>query len=419
MLQKGKIIVFLCSTLIVLYTVAAVFYPKVIAQGNEAYPALNVFMDALRNVNEYYVESPDMKKVQEGAMRGLIEALDPYSTYLTKEKVQALESRKEGNASVGVVLSKRANIIYVVSTLRNGPAETAGMRVGDYLTSIDGINVEDASLIEAESLLRGAPGTKVSTSVFRGAQTKPIEIEMTRTQAQPVPVTSKMLDGQIGHLEIASLAQATLDQARLKLKTLISAGAQKLILDLRDCADGEPASGADLANFFMKSGTIYISKARDGSVIHEAKANPDKHLTDLPLAVLINGATAGPAEIAAGALKAGGRATVIGEKSYGMGAEQKKIPLKSGAVLILSIAKYFTPDGKMIEDDEKIRETGIRPAVEAPDRDRMQDLLVNSYFDAQDDTAKYRQLMDKIDLEQLAKAIEVLTKTGAPAKRSE
>ena len=137
---------------------------------------------------------------------------------------------------------------------------------------------------------------------------------------------------------------------------------------------------------------------------------PEKFLTDLPLAVLINGSTAGPAEITAGALKAGGRAVVVGEKSFGIGSAQTRIQLQSGSVLFLSTAKFYTPDGKVIENDETFRDTGIKPNVEVPDQDRLQDLLVNSYFDAQDDAAKYMQLRDKVNQEQLEKAVEVLTK---------
>ncbi len=419
MLQKSKIAVFVCSLVIVLYAVTAVFIPKVAARRNEAYPALNVFMEALRQVNNNYVEAPDMNKVQQGAMRGLIEALDPYSTYLTKEQAQALDALKDKSAEVGVVLSKRANIIYVVATERNGPAEKAGMRPGDYVTSIDGVNVEEASLLEADSLLRGSPGSKTKVTVFRGAQTKPIEIEMIRRGDEVVAAGSRMLDARIGILEVPSLAAPTLEQARVKLKTLISAGAQKLILDLRNCADGQPAGGAELANFFLKSGIIYTSKARDGSMLMEAKASPEKFITDLPMVVLINGSTAGPAEIVAGALKGSGRATIVGEKSFGMGSAQKRIQLKSGAMLILSIEKFYTPDGKMIENDETIRDTGIKPNVEAPDADRLQDLLVNAYFDAQDDAAKYQQLQEKVNQEQLDKAVEVLAKGNVASKRVE
>jgi len=415
MLHKGKVLVVLLSTLIVLYGVSAAFYGKVVAK-DDAYPALSVFMESLKTVNDDYVEPPEMSKVQEGAMQGLIDALDPYSSYLTKEQIGALDSQKGNTAEVGLVLSKRSNILYVVATTQNGPADSAGMRPGDYLVSIDGANVEDTSLLEAESMLRGTPGSKVKATVFRGSQTKPVEIAMVRANADPQPAVTRMLDGRIGFLEIRSLAATNLDQTRVKLKTLISAGAQKLLLDLRDCAGGKPEQGAELANLFIRNGPIYIVKGRLGEVLEEIKADPEKFLTDLPMAVLINGSTAGPAEIVAGALKASGRARVVGERSYGMGSVQKRIELKSGAVLILSTAKFYTPDGKLIENDESVRETGIKPDIESPEPLRLQDLLVDSYFDDQDDSSKFRQLRTKIDQEQFDRAVEVLTK-GPPAEK--
>jgi len=418
MLQKGKILVIIFSAVIILYGVAAAFYEKVVAK-DETLPALNVFMDALRTIHRDYVEAPDMNKVQEGAMRGMIDALDPYSTYLTKSQVQALEdSPKDRTADIGLVLSKRASILCVVSAERNRPAAKAGVRPGDYLVSVDGVNVENKSILETDAILRGAPGSKVRAAFFRGAAVKPVEFELVRGVDVPAAVVSRMLDGRIGLIEISSLADQTLEQTRVKLKTLISAGAQKLILDLRDCADGKPANGADLANLFLKEGSIYSIRGRNGGMIEEVKASPEKFVTDLPLAVLINASTAGPAEITAGALKAGSRAVVVGEKSFGVGSAQTRIQLQSGSVLFISTAKFYTPDGKVIENDETFRDTGIKPNIEVPDQDRLQDLLVNSYFDAQDDAAKYLQLRDKVNQEQLERAVEVLTKGLATQKRA-
>ena len=418
MLQKGKVLVVVFSAVIILYGAAAAFYERVAAK-DETFPALNVFMDTLRTIHRDYVEAPDMSKVQEGAMRGMIDALDPNSTYLTKAQVQELDRSKNLAGDVGLTLSKRAGILYVVSAERNGPAAKAGVRPGDYLVSVDGINVEDKSILETSVLLRGAPGSKVKTAVFRGNAIKPVELEFTREAVAPAVVGSRMLDGRIGLIEVSSLANQALDQVRVKLKTVISAGAEKVILDLRDCADGTAADGANLANLFMRGGSIYSTRGRDGGILGEAKAVPEKFLTDLPLAVLINASTAGPAEIVAGALKAAGRGVVIGEKSFGVGSSQTRIQLQSGSVLILSTAKFYTPDGKAIENDESVRDTGIKPNVEVPDQDRLQDLLVNSYFETQDDAAKYMQLRDKVSQEQLAKAIEVLSKGQATQKRVE
>ena len=203
-----------------------------------------------------------------------------------------------------------------------------------------------------DSLLRGAPGSKVKLTLFRSSRTKasgcrdePEEFERQR------PVDSRMLDGNVGFLDVSSLAGSSVEQAKVKLKTLISAGAEKLILDLRDCADGAPTDGADLANYFMRSRLIYYSQNRQGEKVQVVEANPEKFITDLPLVVLIDGSTAGAAEIAAGALKDQKRATIVGEKSFGVGSAQKTIQLKSGAVLILSTAKYCTPSGKVIQDE--------------------------------------------------------------------
>jgi carboxyl-terminal processing protease len=252
-----------------------------------------------------------------------------------------------------------------------------------------------------------------------------------------------MLDGKVGFLSVASLSESSVEQAKVKLKTLISAGAEKIILDLRDCADGAIANGSELANYFIRSGILYYSQNRQGERVLVVEANPEKHITDLPLVVLIDGSTAGAAEIAAGALKDQKRATIVGEKSFGSGADQKTIQLKSGAVLILSTAKYYTPGGKMIQD-EVARNGGILPDLVAPDDETRQDLAVESYYDdkgdasgarrvvpqpesgspaqvdkdEKDEAVKYKQFQEKVDKIQIEKALEVLSKSNVPVKKA-
>jgi carboxyl-terminal processing protease len=417
MFHKGKVLVFLASFLIVLYVASAAFYGKVVAR-DEAYKELSVFMDVLKRVHDDYVEAPNMNGVQEGAMRGLIEALDPYCSFLTREQYDALQNRKEnGNAGVGIILSKRSDVIYVVSCQQDGPAAEAGIRPGDYVIAVDGQGVEDKSILEVDSLLHGAAGSKVKVTVFRSARTKPLDIEMTLKERSATPVYSKMLDGEVGLLDVSSLADSSIDQVRLKLKTLISAGAGKIILDLRDCADGTPSDGANLANYFLREGVIYYSQNRQGQKVQVVEATPAKFVTDLSLAVLIDGSTAGAAEIAAGALKDLKRATIVGEKSFGVGSAQRTIQLKSGAMLILSTAKYCTPGGKIIQD-ESVRNAGIAPDVQAPDEETRQDLAVEFYYNEQDDVGKFRQFQEKIEKIQLDKALEVVSKEKAPAKKA-
>ena len=417
MSHKGKILIFLGSLVIVLYGVSAKYYGKVIA-GDDGYKELSVFMRVLDRIDKDYVEPPDMNSVQEGAMRGLIDALDPYSSFLTKEQYEALQKRKEnGSAGVGIILSKRSEVIYVVSCEYGSPASEAGIRPGDYLIAINGKGVEDKSILEADSLLQGTPGDKVEVTVFRSARTKPLNIEMTFRHQAKNSVSHKMLDGSVGLLDVSSLANSAAEQVKVKLKTLISAGAGSILLDLRDCADGEPSAGADLANYFIQNGIIYFSQNRQGERVKVVEAVPEKFVTDLPLVVLIDSSTAAAAEITAGALKDTERATIVGEKSFGVGSATQSIELKSGAWLILSTAKYCTPNGKVIQD-ESMRKAGIHPDILVPDNEMRQDLAVESYYDDQDDVGKYQELQQKIDRIQLDKALEVLSRQSTPAKKA-
>ncbi|MBN1568932.1 MAG: PDZ domain-containing protein [Acidobacteria bacterium] len=410
---KPRLLLFLGSFLIVIYGVSAAFYA-----GDDAYKELSVFINVIKRIRDDYVEAPDMNKVQEGAMRGLLNALDPYCSFFTKEQYSEIQKRKEnGRADIGVVLSKRSDMIYIVSCDRNGPAETAGIRSGDYLIAIDGQGVEDKSIVEVDGLLRGVAGSGVRITIFRSLRAKSIEYDITRSLQPVAPVHSRMLDGQVGLLEVSSLAESDIEQIKIKLKTLISAGAEKLILDLRDCAEGSPSAAAELANYFMRKGIIYYSQNREGERIQTVEAEPDKFITDLPLAILINGSTAAAPEITAGALKDQKRATIVGEKSFGLGSSQKTIQLKSGAVLIISTAKYYTPGGSVIQN-ETVRNAGIAPDIEVPDNDLRQDLAVESYYDEQEDTAKYRILREKINKIQIDKALEILLKESAPVKKA-
>jgi len=245
-----------------------------------------------------------------------------------------------------------------------------------------------------------------------------VELELTRKLDVPRPVESRMLDGKVGFLSISSFNDATVDQAKLKLKTLLSAGADKIILDLRNCAEGTAQVGGEISNFFLHEGLIYYSKNRQGEKVLEIKADPAKFITDVPMVVLINGSTAGGAEIIAGALKDQKRAQIVGERSFGIGSAQKQIQLKSGAVIILTVAKYCTPGGNVIQQEDSIRNTGIKPDVQAPDEDKRQDLAVESYYDSQDDAGKYKQLLEKISKIQLDKALEILSREQVPLKKA-
>jgi carboxyl-terminal processing protease len=408
--KNVKILIFAVSLIILLYGASAMFFAK------EAYKELAIFMDSIQKIRDEYVEVPDMDKVHDGAMQGLFDALDPYSAFLTRAQFDEYEKRSAaGSADAGMVIFKRldaaasAVVSMVVSVEAQGAADKAGIRPGDYLLSVNNEEIENKSLLEVNNLFHGAPGTNVKLTIFRASQTSPRDIELTLQETAPVQATSRILDGNIGYLRITSLKSASVEQAKVNLKTLISAGAEKILLDLRSCAEGDPAGGADVANFFLKEGVIYFSQDRNGVKLDVVKASPEKFLTDLPMALLVNRSTVGAAEIVAGALKDHNRAKLIGEKTFGVGSSQKTIKLKSGAALILSTAKYCTPDGVIIQADTA-RNAGIKPDFESPDTSTRQSLAVESYYDYDEgDDDKYQKIQEKIYQIQLDKALEVLS----------
>jgi carboxyl-terminal processing protease len=411
MLCKSKLFLFVGSLLVVLYGATASF------MGKDAFRELAVFMDVLHKIRTDYVEVPDMKNVQEGAIRGLIGALDPHSSFMTRHHYDELQRRsEEAAASAGMVISRRAEVMYVVSCEPEGPAEQAGIRPGDYLIAINGQGVENKSIIEVDSLLRGPSGTRATITVFRSSRTSPQEVEVAFRHPASSRVHSRMLDGNIGYLNVTSLSDPAVEQAKVKLKTLISAGAQKILLDLRNCAEGAQADGAVVANYFLESGIIYYTQNQHKEKIEVVEAKPELFITDLPMAVLINSSTSGAAEIIAGALKDHERGMVIGEKSFGTGSVQKTIHLRSGAVLLLSTAKYSTPGGKVIQE-ESVRTTGIMPDHVVPDDERRQDLAVEFYYDQQEEDS-YRQIQEMIRKIQLDTALEFLSKEGEAVKKA-
>jgi len=417
MLHKSKLLIFLGSLIIVLYGASAAFYGKVVAK-EDAYKELSVLIDVINRVEDDYVETPDMDNIQEGAMQGLIEALDPYSSFLSKAKYDAIQQRNgNGKADPGMVLSKRSEAIYVVSCDPNGPAARVGIRPGDYVVSIDGNPIEGKSTYEVHSLLHGMPGTTVLVEVYRSSRSRELEMELTLQVPSADSVSSSILDSNIGLLKITSLQNSSTEQIAIHLKKLISEGAEKIVLDLRDCADGESADGSGLANFFLSDGMIYYTQNRMGEIIDRVQAEPDRHITDMPVVVLINGSTASAAEIVAGALKDRNRAKIVGEKSFGVGSAQETIRLKSGAILLLTIVKFYTPEGKAIQDDT-IRNAGIMPNIIVPDNETRQDLVVESYYDDQDEAKKYNQLRMRIEQIQMEKALEVLHETVMPAEQA-
>jgi len=317
-----------------------------------AYRQINVYSEVLRHIQTDYVEEPNMSSVTNGALRGLLESLDADSSYLSPADYKAYKADKGGKAQVGINVSKRYGYATVVSVVPGSPADKANLNDGDILEAIGSQDTRDISLAMIQRLLEGQPGTELTVSVVRPRKAVPDKITMTRVMTTLPPVSETMYENSsILYLKPVVLDHDHVQQMEVKLKAMSRAGNKKILLDLRDVAAGDMAEATRLANFFLKSGTIAML---EGQKVEKQTFVADASKTinaTAPLVVLVNRGTAGPGELVAGALLDNKRGELVGEKTFGEGAQQKTLELPDGAALILSVAKYESPSGKKLQDD--------------------------------------------------------------------
>jgi len=326
---------------------------SVLGQGadqSDNYKQLGVFSDVVARIKSDYVEEPDMKSVTLGAMNGLLEAVDPFASYLSADQYKDYLANKDSQKpDVGLILSKKFGYMSVVGTVPDSPAAKAGFTMGDIIESLKGVSTRDMPLAYAGLLLQGAAGSEVELGVVRVRHPEPQTVKLTRTALVIPPVEGKMLPGQVGYLDVNALTSVQVAQAAAAIQKLQKDGAQKLVVDLRDCALGSPEEGLAFANLFVGKGRlIYLKGQRVPQ--QNIDADPSKVISSLPLAVLINHGTADAAEIAAAAMGDNKRAQLVGERTYGDAAVRKAITMEDGGAIILSVAKYYTADGKAIQD---------------------------------------------------------------------
>ncbi|HYZ83913.1 MAG TPA: S41 family peptidase [Bryobacteraceae bacterium] len=323
----------------------------------EAYRHLAVYTEVLSRIKSEYVEEPDIKGVTLGAMNGMLEAIDPFASYLNADQYkQYLKAQDQKRATVGLIMSKRYGYIGVVDALPGSSAAKAGLSTGDLIESIGGVATRDMPLAYAEMLLNGEPGSSVELSVLRLRKPEPQKVTLTRANTALPGVASKMLEGQIGYVHVQSMEQGRLKDVTNAVTALQKQGAQKLILDLRNNAVGKPEDGAALANLFVDKGTLtYLQGQKVQRVSYEA--SPEKVISKLPVVVLINRGTANAAEVAASALLDAKRGELVGERSYGDASLRRAVTMDDGGAVILSVAKYYNAGGKAIQD------TGVTPTI--------------------------------------------------------
>jgi carboxyl-terminal processing protease len=322
--------------------------------GDQPYTQLGVYTDVLSHIKQDYVEEPDMKAVTVGAINGMLEALDPFASYLNADQYKQYQKEKgTGKADVGLTLARRLGYLTVVDALPGSAAAKAGLSTNDVIESINNIATRDMPLAFAELLLQGEPGSSIEMSVLTPKQADPQKMKLVRAPLVYPAVSGKLVTDQgpdpIGLIMASTLQTGRAKDIATKINDLEKQGAKRLMLDLRYCALGPDDEGIAVANLFMDKGLItYTQGQKSPRQDHAAAAS--KAITKLPLVVLVNRGTAGPAEIAAGALLDSKRATLVGEPTYGDAAIRKAITMDDGSAVILSVAKYYTPSGKAIQD---------------------------------------------------------------------
>ncbi len=402
MSKTTKLIVLGLSFLLATLVVAGGLGVKASTSNDESYRQLGVYSEVLSRIRTEYVEEPNVPSVTNGALHGLLESLDANSSYLDPAEYKDYKQRKnDGKATIGATLSKRFGYAAVVSVIPGGPADKAGVDSSDIIEAIEGKSTRDMSLAEIDGILTGQPGSVVNVSVVRPRKAAPVKTAITREIVSDPPVGDKMLEDGIGYIKIDDFPKGRSQEVGAKLKALEKTGATKLVLDLRNSGSGDENEGIATANLFLNHGTISYLQGQTYPK-QTFNADPQKAVAaTIPLVVLVNRGTAGPAELVAAAIMENARGDVVGDKTFGSGSIQKVIELPDGAALMLSVAKYYSPTGKALQD------TAITPNVLVADSN--DDFLVpDEDENAQPDDKQQEKEKKVAPDDQLKKAIDVL-----------
>lgn len=328
-----------------------------------AYKQMRVYAEVLKKVQTDYVTEPNINQVTTGALHGLLESLDADSSYLTPTEYKIYKDRPStGVAQVGIWVSKRYGYATVVSVAPGSPADKEHLTDGDVIESIGDSSTREMSLAVIRLMLEGKTGSQLSLSVVRPRKPDPDKLTLTRTLVPPPSLEEQQYDNStILYLKPGVLSKARVDEIAAKIKE--DGKGRKVVLDLRDDSDGDPQQGIRLANFFVKQGTL-ASLEGQKYPRQTFTADPAQCLTDAAVAVLVNRGTAGPAELTAAAIEGAKRGDVVGERTFGEGSVQRTIDLPDGAALMLTVAKYESPDGKKIQDDAVTPNVAVESAAD-------------------------------------------------------
>ncbi|HEY0459555.1 MAG TPA: S41 family peptidase [Pyrinomonadaceae bacterium] len=381
---RGKLILVSISMVIALYAIAGGImgnFFSINAQQpiNDSGAQLRIFESVLQHIQNDYVDEPNLEKVRAGALRGLAN-LDPYSSYLTADQVRDFQAKKQNTlAGIGAEFSQVSSYLYVISVVKDSPADKAGLKAGDVIEYVENKATRDMSLYDARLMILGEAGSGVKLRVLR-AGAKPQTITVSRGSYKIPVAESRVEAGKVGVLKVYSLEDGEANDVRTQVQSLAKQGVQKIILDLRGVAAGKIDEGVAVANLFIKDGTLAQVVGRENKVMKTYNADPSKAIFDGKVVALIDIGTAGASEVVASALADRKRGEVVGERSFGAGTDQQLFTLKGGDGLLLTVSKWASASGKPFYSDER-NASGVKPTVEVKKPDTPEPIEVEDLVD--------------------------------------
>ena len=336
------------------------FSQNVFSQKKDVlYEKLDLFGDILETINKEYFKQINEGEVIDGAINGMLQSLDPYSSYMSPKTFKAMNTETKGEfGGLGIEVTMEAGLVKVISPIDDTPADKAGIKSGDYIIKLDNKQVKGLTLDEAVNTMRGKSGTPITLTIRRIDVDDPIIVKIVRETIKTKSVVSEVKEN-IGYLRLRSFNEKSGDELIDKIRE-ISKNKPNMtgyILDLRNNPGGLLSQAIKISDAFLDSGEIVSTKGRDPKDIKVYNSKKGDEINGKPLIVLINKGSASASEIVAGALKDHKRAIIVGEKSFGKGSVQSIMPLSNGGGLRLTTAKYYLPSGETIED------VGVQPDI--------------------------------------------------------
>ena len=330
-----------------------------LANETDIYKKIDLFSEVLEKINKEYVEDINQSDAMDAAINGVLQSLDPYSSYMSPEMLQQMQTETKGEfGGLGIEVGMEAGVVKVISPIDGSPAEAVGVKAGDYIVKIDGIQVQGKTLSEAVDLMRGPVGSEIEITVRRIGTKKALTFNIVRDIIEIKSVKSKVLEDSIGYVRLTSFNDNSSDQLEDIVKDFKkNKNIDKYILDLRNNPGGLLNQAIRITDFFLDNGEIVSTKSKKKSDNRKWFAKKGDLINGDTLLVLINYGSASASEIVAGALKDHKRAIILGESSYGKGSVQSIISLKNNGAIRLTVSKYYLPSG------DSISEVGVSPDI--------------------------------------------------------